>query len=97
MKILLSYPVFRSFDLDNDSALSMEEWLKGLSVYLKGTFEEKINFCFNVYDMNSDGVITREEMFQFLKTSIMKTNVEEEPDENTKVGRKVSNYSYINI
>ena len=27
--------------------------------------------CFNVYDLNGDGYITREEMFQFLKNSMV--------------------------
>ena len=31
--------------------------------------------CFDVYDMNSNGFITREEMFHMLKTSLVKVNV----------------------
>jgi Ca2+-binding EF-hand superfamily protein len=37
-----------------------------------------------VYDLNGDGYISREEMFQMLKTSIIKQPSEEDPDEGIK-------------
>jgi Ca2+-binding EF-hand superfamily protein len=40
--------------------------------------------AFNVYDLNGDGYISREEMFQMLKTSIIKQPSEEDPDEGIK-------------
>ena len=64
--------MFRAFDKDMDSFLSQEEWVLGLSVFLKGTLEERVAYCFDVYDMNSDGYISREEMFQMLKNSMVK-------------------------
>ncbi|CAH8867263.1 unnamed protein product [Trichobilharzia szidati] len=44
----------------------------GLSTFLRGTLLEKTKFAFEVYDLNSDGRITREEMFQLLKYSLIK-------------------------
>ena len=35
--------MFRAFDKDNDSNVSMEEWVYGLSVFLRGNFEERIH------------------------------------------------------
>jgi Ca2+-binding EF-hand superfamily protein len=35
--------VFKTFDRDNDGYLSMVEWVYGLSTFLRGTHEEKIN------------------------------------------------------
>ena len=64
--------VFRAFDRDNDSYLSMSEWVESLSIFLRGSQEEKIKYAFTVYDLNGDGYISREEMFQMLKTSIIK-------------------------
>ncbi|KAK1880270.1 EF-hand calcium-binding domain containing protein 1 [Dissostichus eleginoides] len=46
--------VFRTFDKDNDSFVSMKEWVEGLSVFLRGTLEEQIKYCFHVYDLNGD-------------------------------------------
>ena len=34
--------VFKALDKDTDGALSPEEWIKGLSIFLRGTLEEKI-------------------------------------------------------
>ncbi|XP_035174623.1 EF-hand calcium-binding domain-containing protein 1 [Oxyura jamaicensis] len=76
--------VFRTFDRDNDSCISVEEWVEGLSVFLRGTLEERIKYCFEVYDLNGDGYISREEMFQMLKNSLLKQPSEEDPDEGIK-------------
>ncbi|XP_064648086.1 calaxin-like [Lineus longissimus] len=76
--------VFRAFDKDSDSYVSPEEWVRGASIFLKGNQEEQIQFCFEVYDMNGDGYISREEMFQLLKHSLVKPSAEEDPDENVK-------------
>ncbi|NWX18874.1 EFCB1 protein, partial [Aegotheles bennettii] len=76
--------VFRTFDRDNDSCVSVVEWVEGLSILLRGTLEERIKYCFEVYDLNGDGYISREEMFQMLKNSLLKQPSEEEPDEGIK-------------
>ncbi|NP_001016778.1 EF-hand calcium-binding domain-containing protein 1 [Xenopus tropicalis] len=76
--------VFRGFDKDNDSYISVTEWVEGLSVFLRGTLEERIKYCFGVYDLNGDGYISREEMFHMLKNSLLKQPSEEDPDEGVK-------------
>ncbi|KAG9476358.1 calaxin [Eleutherodactylus coqui] len=76
--------VFRGFDKDNDSYIGVIEWIEGLSVFLRGTLDEKIKYCFEVYDLNSDGFISREEMFHMLKNSLLKQPTEEDPDEGIK-------------
>ena len=40
--------------------------------------------CFGIYDLNSDGYISREEMFQMLKSTMVKQQTEEDPDEGIK-------------
>lgn len=40
--------------------------------------------CFEVYDLNGDGYISREEMFQMLKDSLIRQPTEEDPDEGIK-------------
>ncbi|XP_062266584.1 calaxin-like [Platichthys flesus] len=76
--------VFRTFDKDNDSFVNEKEWVEGLSVFLRGTLEERIKYCFNVYDLNNDSYISREEMFQMLKDSLIRQPSEEDPDEGVK-------------
>ncbi|KAL7382104.1 hypothetical protein ABVT39_016971 [Epinephelus coioides] len=76
--------VFRTFDKDNDSFVSVKEWIEGLSVFLRGTLDEKMKYCFNVYDLNGDNYISREEMFHMLKNSLIRQPTEEDPDEGIK-------------
>ncbi|XP_050993323.1 calaxin [Labeo rohita] len=76
--------VFRAFDKDNDTYISVKEWVEGLSVFLRGTLDEKIKFCFDVYNLHGDGYISREEMLQMLKDSLIRQPTEEDPDEGIK-------------
>jgi Ca2+-binding EF-hand superfamily protein len=76
--------VFKAFDKDSDSFVNMDEWVRGLSVFLRGTIDEHLKFCFEVYDFNGDGYISREEMFTCLKKSMVKQTTEEDPDEGIK-------------
>ncbi|XP_033640019.1 EF-hand calcium-binding domain-containing protein 1-like isoform X2 [Asterias rubens] len=76
--------IVRVFDTDSDNYVSQSEWLHGLSIFLRGTIEEKKQFCFKVYDLNDDGFITKEEVFNLLKNSMAKLQTEEDPDEGIK-------------
>ncbi|NXE87380.1 EFCB1 protein, partial [Menura novaehollandiae] len=76
--------VFSTFDRDNNGCITVAEWVEGLEVLLRGTLEEKMKYCFKVYDLNGDGYISREEMFQMLKNSLLIQPADEEPDEGIK-------------
>ncbi|NXY88449.1 EFCB1 protein, partial [Alcedo cyanopectus] len=76
--------VFRIFDRDNDNCISVVEWVEGLAVFLRGTLQERIKYCFEIYDLNGDGYISKEEVFQMLKNSLLKQPSEEDPDEGVK-------------
>uniref|UniRef100_A0A8D3BBH2 EF-hand domain-containing protein n=1 Tax=Scophthalmus maximus TaxID=52904 RepID=A0A8D3BBH2_SCOMX len=76
--------VFRTFDKDYDSFVSMKEWIDGLSVFLRGTLEEKIKYCFHVYDLNGDNFISRDEMIIMLYNSLIRQPTDEDPDEGIK-------------
>lgn len=76
--------VFKAFDRDNDGQVSMLEWVVGLNTYLRGTLDEKIAFAFNCYSLKGEKHITREEIFQLLKSSVMKQAGDEDPDESIK-------------
>ena len=131
--------IFKYFDADNDGFINREEWVLGLSVFLKGNYnsissisnifdlwsfritfehnfriwfvtslndslfnegndEEHIGYCFDIYDLNGDGMISREEMLTMLKTSLGRQGLDEDPDEGVKVGFLFLHYyftSYI--
>lgn len=59
--------IFSAFDRRSDGLIHMDEWVLGLSIFLRGTLEEQIAFSFFIYDLNSDGVITKEEIFTLLR------------------------------
>ncbi|XP_044534724.1 EF-hand calcium-binding domain-containing protein 1-like [Gracilinanus agilis] len=81
---LLMNRVFGAFDKDSDNRISATEWVEGLSVFLRGTFEEKLKYCYHVYYVNGDGYISQDEMFDMLKNSLLKHPVEEDPIEGIK-------------
>ncbi|KAJ1679586.1 hypothetical protein EV182_001746, partial [Spiromyces aspiralis] len=59
---LLADRLFKFYDQDNDDIITFRELAHGLSVYLKGTREEKARVLFRCYDINGDDKISREEM-----------------------------------
>ena len=53
--------------------------------YKLGTEEEHIRYCFDIYDLNGDGFISREEMLTMLKNSLGRQGMDEDPDDGVKV------------
>jgi Ca2+-binding EF-hand superfamily protein len=43
-----------------------QEFVMGLSVLARGTLPEKLQWAFNLYDINGDGIITRDEMMDIV-------------------------------
>jgi len=62
--------LFKAFDRDNDGEVSDEEWVRGLSVMIRGDVEQMAEHCYYVYDMNCDRSLAREELSHCLKGCI---------------------------
>ncbi|NXD87498.1 CSEN protein, partial [Halcyon senegalensis] len=60
--------VFDAFDADRDGALCFQDFVVGLSVLLRGTVQQKLKWAFDLYDINKDGYITKEEMLEIMKS-----------------------------
>ncbi|XP_008408304.1 Kv channel-interacting protein 2 isoform X1 [Poecilia reticulata] len=54
--------LFEAFDTHNNGLVSFEDFAVSLSIILRGSITDKLNWAFNLYDLNKDGCITREEM-----------------------------------
>lgn len=59
--IVLSYHmflclVFKGFDKDGDSFVNMEEWIRGLSVFLRGTLDEHLK-CMHFFTFAYHGFL----------------------------------------
>ncbi|XP_038821529.1 calsenilin-like [Salvelinus namaycush] len=61
--------LFNAFDMDRNGSIRFEDFVIGLSVLLRGSETEKLLWAFNLYDINKDGCITKEEMLAIM-TSI---------------------------
>ncbi|KAM9823811.1 calaxin [Neosynchiropus ocellatus] len=79
----IMHEVFRTFDKDTDGIVSVREWIEGLSVCLRGSLDEKIKYCFHVYDLDSDEYISKEEMFHMLKNSLNR-EPEDDPEDGVR-------------
>uniref|UniRef100_A0A3B3H7U3 Kv channel-interacting protein 4 n=1 Tax=Oryzias latipes TaxID=8090 RepID=A0A3B3H7U3_ORYLA len=59
--------LFNAFDTDHNGSVSFEDFVMGLSILLRGTVQEKLIWAFNLYDINKDGYISKEEMLDIMK------------------------------
>ncbi len=54
--------VFATIDQNCDGTVNFEDFLMGLSILSRGTIDEKLRWIFNLYDINRDGKVTRDEL-----------------------------------
>ncbi|KAG1941512.1 Kv channel-interacting protein 2 [Pimephales promelas] len=60
--------LFEAFDTNKNGCLSFQEFVAGLSLILRGSMYDRLNWAFNFYDNDKDGFITKEEMTKILKS-----------------------------
>uniref|UniRef100_A0AAQ5XHZ6 EF-hand domain-containing protein n=1 Tax=Amphiprion ocellaris TaxID=80972 RepID=A0AAQ5XHZ6_AMPOC len=60
--------LFEAFDTHNNGSVSFEDFVISLSIILRGSITDKLNWAFNLYDLNKDGCITREEMTDIMNS-----------------------------
>ena len=53
---------FKVLDQKNTSVLSANDFIKGMTTLYCGGYEETVKFIFNFYDMDSDGIIDKEDI-----------------------------------
>ncbi|XP_071144206.1 neurocalcin homolog [Mytilus edulis] len=59
--------VFRTFDHDGNNSVDFKEFILGLCLSGSENAEKKIKWAFNMYDIDQDGYISKEEMTHILK------------------------------
>ncbi|KAF3842115.1 hypothetical protein F7725_024066 [Dissostichus mawsoni] len=60
--------LFEAFDTNKNGSISFEDFVFGLSIILRGTINDRLNWAFNLYDLNKDGCITKEEMLDIMRS-----------------------------
>jgi Ca2+-binding EF-hand superfamily protein len=58
--------LFNAFDVDNSNSIDCEEFMTGLSIFLKGTPEEKMMLSFRIYDVDKSGSIEPKELIKIM-------------------------------
>ena len=53
---------FRVLDNKKTSFLSINDFVKGMTTLFCGSYEETVKFIFNFYDIDNDGIITKEDI-----------------------------------
>ncbi|XP_035899530.1 EF-hand calcium-binding domain-containing protein 1-like [Anopheles stephensi] len=59
--------IYAALDGGNSSHVSMETWARMVSLYVRGTLEEKIQYCYRVYDIQREGMIRRDFLMVLLR------------------------------
>eukprot|EP00007_Cunea_sp_BSH-02190019_P007118 CAMPEP_0174240062 /NCGR_PEP_ID=MMETSP0417-20130205/17275_1 /TAXON_ID=242541 /ORGANISM="Mayorella sp, Strain BSH-02190019" /LENGTH=296 /DNA_ID=CAMNT_0015319089 /DNA_START=159 /DNA_END=1046 /DNA_ORIENTATION=+ len=65
--------IFSAFDLDGDDVIDFGEFVSGFSILCSNDMEKKTRWTFELYDVDSDGRIDKEELYGMLR-SILHTN-----------------------
>lgn len=58
--------VFRTFDSDNSGKIDFKEFLQAINITSSGRPEQKLEWAFNMYDVNGDGTIEPHEMAEII-------------------------------
>ena len=62
--------VFKSIDEDNNGRIDALEFIAGLALCCKGTFEDKARFCFELVDFNINGSLCFEELVLMMRSCV---------------------------
>nr|CAD7589254.1 unnamed protein product [Timema genevievae] len=76
--------IFIVWDRRNTGLINMDDWVIGLSVFLRGTLDEKIDYVFKVYDYLGDKALSYETLYFYTIKSLIRLPSDEDLDEGVR-------------
>lgn len=64
--------IFVALDKGITPYVTLETWALTMSLFLRGTLDEKIIYCFTVYDLLGEGLIKRDNMIFLMRKTVVK-------------------------
>ncbi|XP_033878501.1 Kv channel-interacting protein 1 isoform X1 [Acipenser ruthenus] len=64
---MYAHYLFNAFDSAHNGSVKFEDFVMALSILLRGSVREKLSWTFNLYDINKDGYINKEEMTDIVR------------------------------
>lgn len=58
--------LFQAFDQDHNGTITFQDFVVGLSALSRGAPVDKLRWAFQLYDLNKDGIISRDEMLDII-------------------------------
>ncbi|KAI2803987.1 Kv channel-interacting protein 4 [Blomia tropicalis] len=63
---MYAHYVFNTFDPEHNGVVTFTDFVIGMSVLSRGNLDDKLKWTFSLYDVNGDGVITKDDLSRII-------------------------------